>query len=42
VVLVLVDDIKNLGKLYPNYFLDTQEFVKLLDSIDQEIIKKEN
>lgn len=35
VVLVSVDDIKNLSKLYPNYFLDTQEFVKLLDIIDQ-------
>jgi len=27
----------NLEKLYPNYFLDTQEFVKLLDIIDQKI-----
>lgn len=31
VVLVSVDDIKNLRKLYPNYFLDTQEFIKLLN-----------
>jgi putative GTP pyrophosphokinase len=37
VVLVSVDDINNLEKLYPNYFLDTQEFVKLLDLIDQKI-----
>lgn len=35
VVLVSVDDINNLKKLYPNYFLDTQEFMKLLDSIDK-------
>lgn len=39
VVLVSVDDINNLKKLYPNYFLDTQEFVKLLDKIDIEIMK---
>ena len=31
VVLVSVDDINNLNKLYPNYFLDTGEFVKLLN-----------
>lgn len=37
IVLVSVDDINNLEKLYPNYFLDTQEFVKLLDVIDQKI-----
>ncbi len=37
IVLVSVDDINNLEKLYPNYFLDTQEFVKLLDIIDQKI-----
>jgi len=37
IVLVSVDDIKNLEKLYPNYFLDTQEFVKLLDIIDEKI-----
>ena len=41
VVLVSVDDINNLGKLYPNYFLDTQEFVKLLNIIDQKIIENE-
>ncbi|MBP9711799.1 MAG: RelA/SpoT domain-containing protein [Candidatus Pacebacteria bacterium] len=40
VVLVSVDDINNLSKLYPNYFLDTEEFVKLLDLIDTKI--KEN
>lgn len=39
VVLVLVDDIVNLKKLYPNYFLDTQEFVKLLDLMDKKINK---
>ena len=39
IVLVSVDDINNLEKLYPNYFLDTQEFVKLLDSIDSKIIE---
>lgn len=37
IVLVSVDDMNNLEKLYPNYFLDTQEFVKLLDVIDQKI-----
>lgn len=37
IVLVSVDDINNLEKLYPNYFLDTQEFVKLLDMIDLKI-----
>jgi hypothetical protein len=37
VVLVSVDDITNLSKLYPNYFLDTQEFVKLLNQIDEQI-----
>lgn len=41
IVLVSVDDIKNLSKLYPNYFLDTQEFVKLLDIIDKKIIENE-
>ena len=39
VVLVSVDDINNLSKLYPNYFLDTQEFVKLLDLIDKKILE---
>lgn len=34
VVLVSVDDINKLEKLYPNYFLDTEEFVKLLDKMD--------
>ncbi|KKR85077.1 MAG: hypothetical protein UU31_C0001G0043 [Candidatus Uhrbacteria bacterium GW2011_GWA2_41_10] len=37
IVLVSVDDMDNLKKLYPNYFLDTQEFVKLLDIIDNKI-----
>lgn len=37
IVLVSVDDMDNLKKLYPNYFLDTQEFVKLLDVIDEKI-----
>ncbi|MEI7749760.1 MAG: RelA/SpoT domain-containing protein [Candidatus Moraniibacteriota bacterium] len=41
VVLVSVDDINNLRKLYPNYFLDTQEFVKLLDIIDEKIEENE-
>lgn len=41
VVLVSVDDINNLNKLYPNYFLDTREFVKLLNIIDQKIIENE-
>jgi len=42
VVLVSVDDINNLRKLYPNYFLDTQEFVKFLDIVNKEIEKYEN
>jgi len=42
VVLVSVDDINNLCKLYPNYFLDTEEFVKLLNTIDSKIQKNEN
>lgn len=37
VVLVLVDDINNLKKLYPNYFLDTQEFIKIIDVVNQKI-----
>ena len=37
IVLVSVDDMDNLKKLYPNYFLDTQEFVKLLDIIDKKL-----
>ena len=37
IVLVSVDDMNNLEKLYPNYFLDTEEFVKLLSVIDQKI-----
>ncbi|MCF7916572.1 MAG: RelA/SpoT domain-containing protein [Candidatus Omnitrophica bacterium] len=37
VVLVLVDDIKNLKKLYPNYFLDTREFLKIIEKINQKI-----
>lgn len=37
IVLVSVDDMNNLEKLYPNYFLDTEEFVKLLSIIDQKI-----
>ncbi|MFA7244897.1 MAG: RelA/SpoT domain-containing protein [Candidatus Magasanikbacteria bacterium] len=41
IVLVSVDDINNLEKLYPNYFLDTQEFVKLLDVIEEKIIDYE-
>ncbi len=42
VVLVSADDINNLSKLYPNYFLDTQEFVKLLDVVDQKIKESED
>ncbi len=42
IVLVSVDDMDNLGKLYPNYFLDTQEFVKLLDIINQKIKENES
>ena len=37
VVLVLVDDIENLKKLYPNYFLDTQEFLKIIGMIKQKV-----
>ena len=33
VVLVAVDDIDKLRKLYPNYFLDTEEFLKYLSKI---------
>lgn len=40
IVLVSVDDMSNLEKLYPNYFLDTQEFVKLLDIIDKKVYEK--
>lgn len=36
-VLVLVDDIKNLRILYPNYFLDTQAFIKILDKVESQI-----
>lgn len=42
VVLVLVDDIKNLKKLYPNYFLDTQEFLKIIDIFSRKISNHEN
>lgn len=41
IVLVSVDDINKLEKLYPNYFLDTEEFVKLLDIIDKKILEYE-
>lgn len=37
VVLVLVDDIEKLKKLYPNYFLDAQEFLKIVETIKQKI-----
>ncbi len=33
VVLVGVDEIKDLKKAYPNYFADTKEFIKLLEKI---------
>lgn len=33
IVLVSVNDINNLSKLYPNYFLDTQDFIGYLDMI---------
>lgn len=36
-VLVSVDDIKNLGKLYPNYFMDTQEFLKIITSMRNKV-----
>jgi len=42
VVLVLVDDIDNLKKLYPNYFLDTQEFLKIIDIVSHKINKYED
>jgi len=33
VVLVSVEDIKNLKKLYPNYFLDTKQFIKYINKM---------
>ncbi len=39
---ICVKNINNLRKLYPNYFLDTQEFVKFLDIVNKEIEKYEN
>ena len=33
VVLVSVDDVKNLKQAYPNYFLDTTSFIKRIESI---------
>lgn len=41
VVLVSVDDMRNLQKLYPNYFLDTQEFLKLLDKLQEKLLNHE-
>jgi hypothetical protein len=35
VVLVSVDSIKSLSKAYPNYFLDTSEFIKLVQRIEE-------
>ncbi|MFC1730771.1 RelA/SpoT domain-containing protein [candidate division KSB1 bacterium] len=40
-VLVSVDDIKNLNKLYPNYFLDTSEFLSLIELIDKKLASLE-
>lgn len=42
VVLVLVNDIENLKKLYPNYFLDTQEFLKIIDKVNRAINEYKN
>lgn len=37
VVLVSVDDVNNLKKLYPNYFMDTREFIALLNAIEKKV-----
>jgi hypothetical protein len=42
VVLVSVDDVNNLKKLYPNYFMDTHEFIKLINKIEEEVKNHEN
>ncbi len=38
VVLVSVDDIKSLSKLYPNYFMDTHEFLKIIELMKQKTL----
>lgn len=38
-VLVAAGTIENLRQAYPNYFMDTQEFVKILDLIEAEVEK---
>ena len=37
-VLVSIDSIDQLKKAYPNYFLDTREFIKYIDSIEKKIM----
>jgi ppGpp synthetase/RelA/SpoT-type nucleotidyltranferase len=37
VVLVSVDDVNTLRKLYPNYFMDTYEFIQLLNKLKEKV-----
>ena len=40
VVLVSVDNIKNLREAYPSYFLDTSEFIDVLEKIRENCVKR--
>ena len=40
VVLVSVNNIRNLKEAYPSYFLDTSEFIFVLESIKKNCVKK--
>lgn len=40
VVLVSVDNIRNLKEAYPSYFLDTSEFINVLENIRKNCVKK--
>lgn len=42
VVLVSVDDVSNLQKLYPNYFLDSEEFLSLINKIENMVYTHEH
>jgi ppGpp synthetase/RelA/SpoT-type nucleotidyltranferase len=42
IVMVGINDIKNLKKAYPNYFLDSKEFIKILKKILKNYIPPQN